>query len=186
MNIVVLISGDGSNLQAIINHFKNSPIINISAVISNNPDAYGLTRAKKANIPQYVINHQLFDSRNQFDSALQQCIDQFHPDLVVLAGFMRKLTPEFVRHYSNRMINIHPSLLPKYKGLNTHERALAAGDKKHGVSIHYVTEALDEGPIIAQSEIDILEEDTIESLKKRIQQVEHKLYPQIIEKLAQK
>lgn len=185
MKIVVLISGNGSNLQAIIDYFKDSTLVDIAAVISNEPNAYGLTRAKQANIPHFVINHRDFESRQQFDSALLQCIDKFEPSLVVLAGFMRKLTPEFVGHY-NKIVNIHPSLLPKHKGLNTHQRALEAGDKKHGISIHYVTDELDGGPIIAQYEIGISPKDTMESLKSRIQLLEHKLYPQVIETIAQK
>lgn len=181
MSIVVLISGNGSNLQAIID--ANIPI---AAVISNKADAYGLTRAKKANIPTHVIDHTHFDSREDFDAELQACIDQYHPELVVLAGFMRILTPGFVQHYTGTLINIHPSLLPKYRGCHTHRRALEAGDKTHGISVHYVTETLDGGPVIAQASLAIQPDDTEISLKSRIQHLEHQLYPHIIELICAK
>lgn len=176
MSIVVLISGNGSNLQAIID-----AKIPISAVISNQADAYGLMRAQSAGIPTHVIDHTLFDSRDTFDAELQTSIDRYHPELVVLAGFMRILSTGFVQHYTGTLINIHPSLLPKYRGRHTHRRALEAGDKKHGISVHYVTETLDSGPIITQSSLDIHPKDTEKSLKARIQQLEHQLYPHTIE-----
>lgn len=181
MNIVVLISGNGSNLQAIID-----AEIPIAAVISNRADAFGLTRAKHAHIPSYVINHKEYPTRDDFDQALIQQIDAFRPDLVVLAGFMRILTPHFVQHYHGRLINIHPSLLPKYKGLDTHQRVLAEKEIEHGISIHYVTAELDGGPIIAQAKLNILPNDTEESLATRIHQLEHELYPRIIKDISAK
>src|SRR5690554_5330935 len=149
--IVVLISGSGSNLQAIMDDLADHPSARICAVISNRADAYGLVRAQQAGIAQQVLSHKDFADRLSFDSALMQAIDQYQPDLVVLAGFMRILTPEFTRHYARRLLNIHPSLLPKYKGLNTHQRALDADDQQHGCSVHFVTEELDGGPVDRKS-----------------------------------
>lgn len=181
MNIVVLISGNGSNLQAIIDAG-----IPIAAVISNRSDAFGLTRAKQASLPTYVINHKEHPTREDFDHALIQQIDAFHPDLVVLAGFMRILTSHFVQHYHGRLINIHPSLLPKYKGLHTHQRVLAEKETEHGISVHYVTAELDGGPIIAQAKLTILPDDTEESLAARTHQLEHELYPRVIKDISAK
>ena len=138
-NIVVLISGSGSNLQAIIDGLAGHPIARICAVVSNRADAYGLIRAEQAGIAQHVLNHKDFTDRLAFDTALISVIDQYQPDLVVLAGFMRILTPAFARHYTQRLLNIHPSLLPKHKGLNTHQRAIDSGDTEHGCSVHFVT-----------------------------------------------
>ena len=139
-NIVVLISGSGTNLQALIDaHQQGELSVNIAAVISNRPQAYGLERARQAGIETVVLDHTGFDSREQFDQALQARIDAFDPQLVVLAGFMRILTAGFTQHYLGRMLNIHPSLLPKYQGLHTHQRALEAGDREHGVTVHFVT-----------------------------------------------
>lgn len=184
--IVVLISGNGSNLQAIIDacHEKNYPA-EVVAVISNKPDAYGLKRASKANIPTRVIEHKLFPDRKAYDQALMQTIDSYQPDLVVLAGFMRILSDGFVNHYTQRMLNIHPSLLPKYKGLNTHQRVIDAGETHHGASVHFVTASLDDGPVILQSAIEVLPDDTAESLAKRVHQVEHQIYPQAIRWFAE-
>ncbi|MCH9644579.1 MAG: phosphoribosylglycinamide formyltransferase [Gammaproteobacteria bacterium] len=184
MRILVLISGNGSNLQAIINYFKPSETTTIAAVISNRPDAYGLTRAEKASIPHHCIEHSQFSSREAFDQALTEQIDHYQPDLIVLAGFMRKLTPEFVQRYYGKMINIHPSLLPKYRGLHTHTRVLENGDSEHGATIHYVSETLDGGPIIAQSRFTVDENDTIESLEQRIHKIEHQIYPKIIQEIV--
>ena len=181
--LVVLISGNGSNLQAIIDACQKDLPAEVSAVISNDPDAFGLQRATKAGIPTHVINHRDYTDRAEFDHALRQIIDQYKPDFVILAGFMRKLTPEFVAHYPKRMLNIHPSLLPKYRGLHTHERVLEAGDKEHGVTIHFVTDELDGGPIIAQEKIAVTSDDTAESLKEKIHVIEHRLYPQVIAEL---
>ena len=142
--LVVLISGNGSNLQAIIDAInEQGQQAEVRAVISNNPDAYGLTRAREANIAAEVLDHRRFPSREAYDRELQFLIDRHKPDLVVLAGFMRILTEDFVNHYHGRMFNIHPSLLPKYQGLNTHQRVLEAGDTIHGVSVHFVTPELD-------------------------------------------
>jgi len=180
ITVVVLISGNGSNLQAMIDAVKNGLAINIAAVISNQPDAYGLQRASDAGIPAHVIDHRQFDSRDDFDTALQEQIDTYQPNLIVLAGFMRRLGSEFVAHYPGRMINIHPSLLPKYPGLDTHKRALEAGDRQHGASIHFVTDNLDAGPIIDQATLDIKADDTEETLKSRVQALEHQLYPEVL------
>lgn len=184
---VVLISGSGSNLQAFIDQIKagNLPL-EISLVISNNADAYGLTRAKQAGIEQSCIDHRDFSSRLEFDQALMQRIDQTQPDIVILAGFMRILTAEFVDHYHRRLVNIHPSLLPKYPGTNTHQRAIDAGDQWHGASIHFVVPEVDAGPIILQGRLVIKEEDTAESLQQRIHGIEHQLYPLAVQWFAEK
>ncbi len=182
--IVVLISGNGSNLQAIIKAAEQGLAVDIRAVISNRSDAFGLERARKANIPTHVIPHLQFSNRQVFEDALLQQIDYYQPQLVVLAGFMRRLTADFVKHYRARMINIHPSLLPKYPGLDTHQRALAAKDAQHGVTIHYVNEQVDGGPIICQASLDILTDDTQDSLLPRIHQLEHRLYPLVLEWIA--
>lgn len=176
-NIVVLISGSGSNLQAIIDNLAGHPSARIKAVVSNRADAYGLVRAEHAGIPQHVLNHQDFADRLAFDRALIKVIDQHQPDLVVLAGFMRILTPEFTRHYAQRLLNIHPSLLPKYKGLNTHQRAIDAGDQQHGCSVHFVTEELDGGPVVIQAALPVYPNDNCEQLAQRVHAVEHKIYP---------
>jgi phosphoribosylglycinamide formyltransferase-1 len=185
--MVVLISGNGSNLQAIIDYLKQHPDVNanISAVISNRPDAFGLTRAQQANIPTKVIDHKTFASREAFDAELISTIDSLHCDLLVFAGFMRILTPAFINHYLGRMINIHPSLLPKFQGVNTHERAIAAGEKEHGCSVHFVTLELDSGPIIMQGVVPIEPSDTPLTLKERVHLMEHLIYPQAIALFAQ-
>jgi len=185
LKLVVLISGNGSNLGAIIREIQQGKLdAQIVQVISNRPDAYGLTRAKDANIPTTIINHEDYDSRESFDKSLSQAIDQYQPDLVVLAGFMRILSDEFVEHYMGRLINIHPSLLPKYQGLNTHQRVLEAGETEHGVTVHYVIPELDSGPVILQASIPVLESDDAKSLKTRIHQVEHLVYPEAIRRIA--
>ena len=177
-NVVVLISGSGSNLQALIDSLAAGDVpARIGAVISNRADAYGLVRAANAGIPTRVLDHKAFPSREAFDAALRDAIDAFAPDLVVLAGFMRILTPELVRHYHGRMFNIHPSLLPKYKGLDTHQRVLAAGDAEHGCSVHFVTEELDGGALVLQASTAVLPDDTPESLAQRIHGLEHQIYP---------
>lgn len=183
--IVVLISGHGSTLQSFIDAIAQDTLhVDIAAVISNHADAYGLERAKLANIPTHVIAHTDFATRSAFDEALQQQIDYYHPDLVVLAGFMRILSPAFVQHFAGRLINIHPSLLPNYRGTHTYERALAAKEKFHGTTVHFVTDELDGGPIIAQASLPILPDDTPETLKARTQEIEQRLYPEVIEKLV--
>lgn len=179
MSVVVLISGNGSNLQAMVD-----ATINISAVISNEPNAFGLERACNAKIPAHIVEHRDFESRNAFDKALQQQINVYQPDLIVLAGFMRRLGTDFVNHYKNKMINIHPSLLPKYPGLYTHRKVLENHDKEHGTSIHFVTTSLDSGPLIAQQKLTVNPDDTEESLKKRVQALEHQLYPAVLKRLV--
>jgi phosphoribosylglycinamide formyltransferase 1 len=173
-----LISGSGSNLQAIIDACKNDQINGeIVAVISNKPDAYGLTRAKNIGIQTNVLSHKAFASREDYDGELAALIDSYNPDLVVLAGFMRILTSGLVQKYLGKMLNIHPSLLPKYQGLNTHQRAIDAKDDIHGVSVHFVTEELDGGPVVVQAKVPILDNDTAQTLAKRVHEQEHIIYP---------
>ncbi|ATH82997.1 phosphoribosylglycinamide formyltransferase [Pseudomonas sp. KHPS1] len=177
-NVVVLISGSGSNLQALIDSVaQGDNPARIAAVISNRADAYGLVRAQNAGIATEVLDHKQFDGREAFDAAMMQAIDVHQPDLVVLAGFMRILTPGFVQHYSGRLLNIHPSLLPRYKGLHTHQRALDAGDAEHGCSVHFVTEELDGGPLVVQAVLPVAPDDTADSLARRVHQQEHQIYP---------
>ena len=177
-NVVVLISGSGSNLQALIDSIaKDGNPARIAAVISNRADAYGLERARQAGIATRVLDHKQFDGREAFDAALIEAIDGFAPQLVVLAGFMRILTGDFVRHYEGRLLNIHPSLLPKHKGLHTHQRALEAGDNEHGCSVHFVTEELDGGPLVVQAVVPVESGDTPESLAQRVHSQEHHIYP---------
>ena len=184
--LVVLISGSGSNLQAIIDAIENGKLnAEIRAVISNRNDAYGLDRARQHGIPTTVIDHNDYADRTAFDQALQQSIDRYQPELVVLAGFMRILTTGFVDHYQGRMINIHPSLLPAYTGLNTHQRAIEAGDSEHGVSVHFVTNELDGGPVISQARIAIHADDTPDTLAQRVLEQEHHIYPQTLAWLCQ-
>lgn len=183
--IVVLLSGSGSNLQAIIEASQKDLAVDIRAVISNRTDAYGLERARKAGIPTASIEHSRFESREAFDQALQQLIDKYEPMLVVLAGFMRILSPAFVAHYHGRMLNIHPSLLPKLRGLNTHQRAIEEGEKEHGATVHFVTAELDGGPGIVQARVAIEEDDTTETLANKVLEQEHRIYPQAINWYAQ-
>ncbi len=186
LKLVVLISGSGSNLQAIIDNIESGKLhAQVVAVISNRPNVKGLERAATANIPAITLDHTLFESREAFDHKLIKTIDQFQPQLVILAGFMRILTDEFVAHFHGRMLNIHPSLLPEFRGLNTHQRALDAGVQQHGVSVHYVSNELDGGPLVLQAVIDVTEQDTVESLQQRIHQQEHIIYPMVIEWIAQ-
>lgn len=184
-NVVVLISGSGSNLQALIDSQGDDNPARIRAVISNRADAYGLTRAQNAGIATQVLDHKAFAGREAFDSALIEAIDVFQPDLVVLAGFMRILTPAFVRHYAGRLLNIHPSLLPLYKGLHTHQRALEAGDAEHGCSVHFVTEELDGGPLVIQAVVPVQPGDTAESLAMRVHMQEHHIYPMAVRWFAE-
>jgi phosphoribosylglycinamide formyltransferase-1 len=186
-SIVVLISGSGSNLQALIDaQSRNELGGQIAAVISNRPDAFGLQRAEKAGITTRIVDHKQFADRQSYDKALQQAIDDYQPDLVVLAGFMRILTDDFVTHYLGRMLNIHPSLLPKYRGLNTHQRAIDDGEKEHGVSVHFVTPELDGGPVIIQAPVEVEPDDTAESLAKKVQTQEHLIYPLAVKWFCQK
>jgi len=184
-SVIVLISGKGSNLQAIIDEVRAGQLqIDIAAVISDRPGAGGLARASAAGIPTHVIDFSRFASREEFDMALQRQIDACHPDLIVLAGFMRILSRTFVEHYLGRMINIHPSLLPKYQGLHTHRRVLEAGDRQHGASVHFVTPELDSGPVILRARIPVRDNDSAESLQQRVHAVEHKIYPEAIRRIA--
>lgn len=180
--LAVLISGSGTNLQAILDAISSGALhAQIAVVLSNKADAGGLARASQAGIPTEVLDHRQFDSREHFDQAMIDKLTPYQPDTVVLAGFMRILSPLFVRHYTGRLINIHPSLLPKYRGLHTHARALEAGDSHHGCSIHFVTEELDGGPLIAQARVEIESNDTPDSLSNRVQVREHQLYPLVLE-----
>lgn len=182
--VVILISGRGSNMKSIVEAKNSGELdINIAAVISNRPDAAGLEYAEQQGIVTCTIDHKTFDSRESFDTALADKIDSYNPSLVVLAGFMRILTAEFVEHYSERLINIHPSLLPKFKGLDTHQRAIDAGEAEHGASVHFVTPELDDGPVIAQAKVPVIGGDTASSLAARVLIEEHKLYPAAIQKL---
>ncbi|HEY9050783.1 MAG TPA: phosphoribosylglycinamide formyltransferase [Gammaproteobacteria bacterium] len=184
--IVVLISGSGSNLQAIIDAIQAGKLnAEIRAVISNRPDVMGLQRARDAGIETVVLDHKDFADRESFDNALQQSIDHYQPALVILAGFMRILTDKFVNHYTGRMLNIHPSLLPDFRGLNTHQRVLEAGCRQHGVTVHFVTNELDSGPLVIQALIDVNSNDTAETLEQRIHEQEHIIYPMAIQWFAE-
>lgn len=180
-SLVVLISGSGSNLQAIIDAIKANQLnAEIKTVISNQVSAKGLDRAAIENITTHVVDHKRYLSRESFDKALIKVIDNENPDLVVLAGFMRILTDDFIDHYRNRLLNIHPSLLPRYKGLNTHQQAIDNHDSKHGASVHYVGHELDSGPVVIQAEVPVLATDTAETLAARVLAEEHKIYPMAI------
>ncbi|MCS0352473.1 phosphoribosylglycinamide formyltransferase [Vibrio ordalii] len=177
-SIVVLVSGNGTNLQAILDACETKiKDGKVTAVFSNKATAYGLERAKKAGAAAVHIDPNAFDTRDAFDAVLMEKIDQYAPDLIILAGYMRILSCEFVRHYLGRMLNIHPSLLPKYPGLNTYQRAIHAGDEEHGTSVHFVTEQLDGGPVILQAKVPIFDEDTVEILTQRVQAQEYRIYP---------
>lgn len=181
LRLVVLVSGSGSNLQAIIDACAQQRIqAGVVAVISNKPGVFGLQRAKDANIETAVLDHTQYANREAFDSALSAQIDPYAPDLVILAGFMRILTGAFVQRYQGRMLNIHPSLLPKFQGLHTHRRALEAGEKQHGASVHYVTPELDGGPVVIQAVVPVLAEDDATTLAERVLLEEHKIYPLVI------
>ncbi|CAJ0770137.1 phosphoribosylglycinamide formyltransferase [Ralstonia chuxiongensis] len=180
-NIVILISGRGSNMEAIVRACQAEGWSGrIAAVISNRPDAAGLKFAASHDIATAVVDHKAFPDRDSFDAALAQVIDGFSPDLVVLAGFMRILTPGFVKRYAGRMLNIHPSLLPCFPGLHTHEAALAMGVKVHGATVHFVTADLDHGPIVLQAIIDVRQDDTPDSLAGRLLAQEHTIYPRAV------
>lgn len=177
-NIVILISGTGSNMQAIVN--ANIEGAHIAAIISNQETAKGIAWAKEKGIKTTVLNHKDFVSREGFDLVLMKEIDQHQPDLVVLAGFMRILTPAFTSHYEGRLMNIHPSLLPSFTGLHTHQRAIDMGCKIAGVTVHFVTSELDHGPIIAQQAVEIDDQDDAETLAAKVLKIEHKIYPQAV------
>jgi len=182
MRVVVLISGRGSNMEALLE--ANLPVT-FAAVISNNPEARGLDTACDHGVATEVVNHRDFADREAFDAALAASIDRHQPDLVVLAGFMRVLTPGFVRHYADRMINVHPALLPAFPGLHTHRRALAAGVKLHGCTVHYVTPEVDVGPIIIQAAVPVLPEDSEQTLAARVLEQEHRIFPQALRWIAE-
>ncbi|MES2361643.1 MAG: phosphoribosylglycinamide formyltransferase [Pseudomonadota bacterium] len=187
-NIVILISGTGSNMVAITNtaqkeQWHETLRARVACVISNKPGAEGLTTAARMGIPTQVLDHKQFESRDAFDAALQRAIDSYQPALVLLAGFMRILTPAFVSHYAGRLVNIHPSLLPAFAGLNTHQRAIDAGCKVAGATVHLVTADLDHGPILAQAVVPVLPGDSAAALAARVLSQEHRIYPQAIRAL---
>lgn len=202
LRLVVLISGSGSNLQAILEACGQAAgrpgdgqtgepadssatmDARVVGVLSNRDDAYGLTRARQAGVDTAVLAHTGYPDRESFDAAMAEIIDRWQPDVVVLAGFMRILSASFVSRYQGRLLNIHPSLLPKYKGLHTHQRALDAGDLEHGCSVHFVTPELDGGPVIAQAVVDVRPEDTAATLADRVHAAEHRLYPAVLGWLA--
>jgi phosphoribosylglycinamide formyltransferase-1 len=179
--LVVLISGQGSNLQAILDACEQGQIRgSVAAVFSNKSEAFGLTRAREAGVPAHALAASQFADREAFDNQLMLEIDAYAPDLVVLAGYMRILSPAFVQHYAGRMLNIHPSLLPKYPGLHTHRQAIENGDEEHGTSVHFVTEQLDGGPVILQAKVPVFAEDGEEDVTARVQHQEHAIYPLVV------
>lgn len=180
-NIVILISGGGSNMRALVEYAQTQPNAHVAAVVSNNPDAAGLAFAQAQGIATAVVRHQDYASRADFDVALMAQIDAYAPDVVFLAGFMRILTADFTKHYARRMFNIHPSILPSFKGLHTHQAALDAGVKVHGATVHGVTAELDHGPIVLQSAVPVLADDTADSLAARVLKTEHRIYPQVLD-----
>ena len=184
-NVAVLISGNGSNLQAIIDKFQKDELVNVCCVVSNKKDAYGLVRAEKAKIDHYFIDNKNFSSREEFEQTIINVLDKYEPNLVVLAGFMRILSGLFVNKYENKLINIHPSLLPKYKGLDTHRKVLENQDEYHGVTVHFVDNTLDGGPILAQRRT-LVETQDIKELEAKIHELEHEIYPEVIKDIAQK
>jgi phosphoribosylglycinamide formyltransferase 1 len=184
--VVILISGRGSNLQAILDETRAGRLpIEIRAVISNNPEAGGLQHARAAGVPAEIVSHRDYTDRSQFDAVLMQAIDRHAPRLVILAGFMRILGATFIRHYAGRLLNIHPSLLPAFKGLNTHARALAAGVAQHGASVHFVTNDLDGGPVIIQAAVPVQAGDTADTLGARVLHEEHRILPLAIRWFAE-
>ncbi|MCB1823062.1 MAG: phosphoribosylglycinamide formyltransferase [Candidatus Competibacteraceae bacterium] len=186
IRLVVLISGRGSNLQAILDQAVSGELpVEVVAVVSNRPGVHGLERARQAGVPALELDHQRFADRPAFEAALIETIDRHRPDLVVLAGFMRVLTAGFTEHYRGRLLNIHPSLLPKFRGLHTHERAIAAGETEHGASIHFVTAELDGGPVIVQARVPVLPGDDPDALAARVLEQEHRLYPLAIRWFAE-
>jgi phosphoribosylglycinamide formyltransferase-1 len=175
----ILISGSGTNLQAFIDRVASGLLdLELSVVFSNNPDAFGLVRARRAGIPTACIEHGRFANRDMFDRAVADKLDEWQPDLLVLAGFMRILSAGFVAHYAGRILNIHPALLPAYPGLDTHQRVLDAGDEWHGSTVHFVTEELDGGPRILQGRLPVVASESAEELAARVQIVEHQIYPE--------
>ena len=184
--LAVLISGNGSNLQAIIDAVEAGCLnAEIRTVVSNNPDAYGLVRASAHGIDSHVLDHRDFAEREQFDAELQAHLEALDPDFIVLAGFMRILGPAFIEAFAGRILNIHPSLLPAYKGLNTHQRALDNNEPRHGVSIHLVTAELDDGPVLVQASYPIEAGDGVEELQKKGHRLEHRMYPAVLSWLSE-
>ena len=182
----ILISGSGTNLQSFIDRVADGALdVDICIVFSNNPDAYGLTRARQAGIATACLRHADFESREAFDRAVAAELDPCAPDLLILAGFMRILSPWFVQHYAGRILNVHPALLPLYPGLNTHQRALDAGDSHHGSTVHFVTDELDGGPRIVAGRLAILPGESAADLQDRVQAVEHEIYPQAAQWFAE-
>ena len=179
MKAIILISGNGSNLQSIIDNADRIDL-QISCVISNNKNSFGLKRAQSAKIQTYIVDPKLFNSKDAFDSELIRIINQQEVELIILAGYMRILTPLFISHYYGKILNIHPSLLPKFPGLNTHQNAIDASEKIHGVTVHFVTEKIDAGPIIFQQAVNIENSDTVETLSAKVLKVEHAIYPNVI------
>ena len=177
--VAILISGSGTNLQAFIDAVAEGSLdAEIAVVLSNRPDAYGLTRARDAKIPTACVRNEDYPDRAAFDVALAQTLANYSPDLLVLAGFMRILTSAFVKRFEGKILNIHPALLPRYPGLNTHQRVIDAGEKWHGSTVHFVTEELDAGPRILQGRVPVLANDTATELSARVQALEHKIYPE--------
>lgn len=175
----ILISGSGTNLQAFIDRVAGGNLdLELSIVFSNRPDAYGLERARKAGIPTECIEHGKFPSREMFDRAVAAVLDAYEPELIILAGFMRILSPWFVDHYEGRILNIHPALLPRYPGLDTHQRVLDAGDEWHGSTVHFVTPELDAGPRILQGRLRVDLNESADELQHRVQAIEHQIYPE--------
>jgi len=185
MKAVILISGNGSNLQSIIENADRIDL-QISCVISNNKNAFGLKRAESSKIQTYIIEPELFNSKEAFDKELISIIDLHGAELIILAGYMRILTPLFVSHYFGKILNIHPSLLPKFPGLNTHQQAIDASEKIHGVSVHFVTDKLDGGPIICQESVAIEAKDTAKILSEKVLKKEHIIFPEVIHWYTQK
>lgn len=183
--VMVLIGGNGSNLQALMDYAPGANY-QIAGVISHRPDVYGLIRAEQGQIPHTVVDHTRYEDRFEFEKDLIQAIDEYRPDLIVLAGFMRILSGNFTLNYYHKILNIHPALLPKYKGLKTHQRVLEAKDPNHGASVHYVTRELDSGGIIAQARLSVHPQDTAETLQNRVHCAEHWLYPKVVNWYSQK
>ena len=184
--LIVLVSGGGSNLQAIIDSIKQKRLnAHIELVVSDQENAYALTRAKNTGIPALFLNPAQYTDRSAFDNTLASKLSELNPDLIILAGFMRILSETFVEKFQGKIINIHPSLLPAHKGLDTHQRAINSGDKVHGATVHYVTKKLDDGPIILQASIPICKSDSADSLQQKVLQQEHIIYPEAIQLIAQ-
>ncbi|MCG9711599.1 phosphoribosylglycinamide formyltransferase [Shewanella insulae] len=183
--VLVLVSGNGSNLQAIIDSSDDNLDAEVVGVISNKPNAYGLVRAHQSEIDTSCVIPHEGESRGDYDLRLKAAIDKYQPDLIVLAGFMRILSDDFVKQFEGRMINIHPSLLPKYTGLHTHQRAIDAGDSEHGASVHFVTPELDAGPVILQAKVPVYPEDDASVLAERVHEQEHAIYPLVVKWFSQ-